>query len=89
MTADVSGATVGIAVGVIITLWLASMGLAIKITLVLSQLSNELGQLRKATRLNTKNIANIQQRFNVPQATDDDLDDDESTGWNGNRQLTG
>ena len=62
-------------IGVIIALWIASMGAAWKVATILSAISAELRELRAETAAataaavsNSANIATLQQRWNVPQA---------------------
>ena len=74
-----SGNAVGIALGVIVTLWLASMGLAVKLTILMTTVVSELKDVKRQNRINAANIANIQNRFNIPQVIsqeDDDCDID-------------
>lgn len=72
-------------IGIIVALWVASLPAVWKISNILSDIASEIKQLRAQTKLATEtaleaanvsranalNIANIQNRFNIPQATID------------------
>ena len=56
-------------VAVIVALWLASLGAVWKIATILNAISDELKSLKSQTETNAENLALLQQRFNIPQAS--------------------
>lgn len=80
VTQGVSDATFSIIVTAGLSLWIASLAAMWKVATLLSNLTSEIKTLAKQTQLNSANITRIQRRFNVPQATDNDIEDYSETG---------
>ena len=62
------GSGAEVVIGVVVTLWLASLGAVWKVANILSAITGELRELRNETRANGRNIATLQTRMNVTPA---------------------
>ena len=62
------GSGAEVVIGVVVTLWLASLGAVWKVANILSAITGELRELRNETRANGRNITTLQTRMNVTPA---------------------